>query len=67
VLAALRTERDLPFDASSSEYTGNGTRSWLNQLEGEIYRDAGMRLIENIHIRGSYVFLDIDYSEESYE
>ena len=67
VLAALRAERDLPPDASSADYTGNGTRSWLNQVTGEIYRDAGMRLIENIHYHGSYVFLDIDYSKESYE
>jgi len=67
VLAALRAEHDLPPDASSADYTGNGTRSWLNQLTGEIYRDAGMRLIENIHYHGSYVFLDVDYSKESYE
>jgi hypothetical protein len=39
----------------------------LNQLEGEIYRDAGMRLIKSISYRDDYVFLDVDYSKELYE
>ena len=43
---------------------GNGTRSRLNQIEGEIYRDASMRII---HVYGSmsgekYEFRKSDYS-----
>lgn len=41
---------------------GNGTRSALNQIEAEIYRDAGMRLIDD-----TYIFLKKDYSKEHYE
>lgn len=41
---------------------GNGTRSGLNQIQAEIYRDAGMRLIDD-----SYSFLNKDYSKELYE
>jgi hypothetical protein len=36
-------------------------------LAGEIYRDAGMRIIENFWFREEYIFLDIDYSKEHYE
>ena len=36
---------------------GNGTRSALNQLEAEIYRDASMRFIDK-----NYTFLKRDYS-----
>lgn len=41
---------------------GTGTRSALNQIEAEIYRDAGLRLIDD-----TYIFLKKDYSKEHYE
>ena len=40
---------------------GNGTRSGLNQIAGEIYRNAAMLLID--HCEG-YAFRDVDYSQE---
>lgn len=40
---------------------GNGTHSALHQMEAEIYRDAGMRLIDD-----TYVFTERDYSQEVY-
>ena len=40
-----------------SDSWGNGTRSALNQLEAEIYRDASMRFIDK-----KYTFLKRDYS-----
>ena len=43
---------------------GNGTRSGLNQAQGEIYRDAGMRLIGGYD---HYVFLERDYASLYYE
>lgn len=43
---------------------GNGTRSGLNQMEGEIYRDASMRIL----LRSSgYKFRKIDYSKVAEE
>ena len=41
---------------------GNGTRSELNQKEAEIYRNAGMELIDD-----TYIFMERDYSMELYE
>jgi len=61
------SEPDTPPDARESDPLGTGTRSWLNQLEGEIYRDAGMRLIRNLSLHDDYIFLDVDYSNEHYE
>lgn len=43
---------------------GNGTRSRLNQIEGEMYRDTAMRIIE---MHGDYKFRKLDYAKESYE
>ena len=43
---------------------GNGTRSGLNQVTGEIYRNAAILLIE--HCEG-YEYREIDYSKEHYE
>jgi hypothetical protein len=46
--------------------SGNGTRSALGQIKGEIYRDASMLLIEKMY-NLNYKFLDKDYSKEHYE
>lgn len=43
---------------------GNGTRSRLNQIEGEMYRDTAMKIIE---LHGDYKFRKLDYAKESYE
>lgn len=43
---------------------GNGTRSRLNQIEGEMYRDAAMQIIR---LAGDYSFRELDYSKENYE
>lgn len=53
---------ELPPDSDERNSWGNGTRSGLNQKEAEIYRDAGMRLIDD-----SYIFMERDYSMELYE
>lgn len=53
---------DLHPDSPDRNSWGNGTRSGLNQLQAEIYRDAGMRLIDD-----EYSFLDVDYSKQHYE
>lgn len=45
---------------------GNGTRSGLNQIKGEIYRDASMLLIKKMY-NLNYKFIDRDYSKEHYE
>ena len=42
---------------------GNGTRSALNQQQGEIYRDSGMRLIGYYD---DYKFLERDYTVSQY-
>ncbi|MCL2461746.1 MAG: hypothetical protein FWF44_03710 [Defluviitaleaceae bacterium] len=49
----------LPPDSPERNVWGTGTRSGLNQLKAEIYRDASMRLIENCP---GYSFRNIDYS-----
>jgi len=68
IFAELFEQYELPPTAGIYNASGNGTRSWHNQLIGEIYRDAGMRIIENFLQRPEgYVFLDIDYSKEYYE
>lgn len=43
---------------------GNGTRSRLNQIEGEMYRDAAMKII---NLCGDYKFRELNYAEVSYE
>lgn len=45
---------------------GNGTTRGLNQIRGEIYRDASMLLIEKMYYL-NYKFIDRDYSKEHYE
>lgn len=52
----------LPPKSSERNSWGNGTRSALNQIQAEIYRDAGMRLVDK-----DYSFLKKDYSKEHYE
>jgi hypothetical protein len=52
----------LPPKSPERNSWGNGTRSALNQIQAEIYRDAGMRLIDK-----SYSFLKKDYAKEHYE
>lgn len=48
---------------SRNSYWGNGTRSRLNQIEGEIYRDASMRIIDVWGEETGYEFRKIDYSK----
>ncbi len=54
-----------PPDSHDRNLSGNGTRSFLSQIRAEIYRDAGMKLIDIYDRR--YIFLDKDYSKEHYE
>ena len=49
---------------SRISYWGNGTQSRLNQIEGEIYRDASMRIINLYGEERKYVFQKIDYSNK---
>lgn len=42
---------------------GNGTRSALNQTEGEIYRDTCMRIISLYGAETEYKFRRVDYSK----
>ena len=51
-----------PPGSDSRHSWGNGTRSGLNQKEAEIYRDAGMKLIDD-----TYIFKERDYALEHYE
>lgn len=51
-----------PPGSDSRNSWGNGTRSGLNQIEAEIYRDASMKLIDD-----TYTFEKRDYSLEHYE
>ena len=55
-----------PPDTDTFRNKGNGTRSALGQIEGEIYRNASMLLIEKMYDL-NYKFLDKDYSKEHYE
>ncbi|MDR1616772.1 MAG: hypothetical protein LBR98_07155 [Syntrophomonadaceae bacterium] len=55
---------DKPPDSPDRNSWGNGTRSGLNQIAGEIYRNSAILLIE--HCEG-YEYRDIDYSQERYE
>ena len=55
----------LPPDSPERGIWGNGTRSGLNYMVANIYRDASMLLINNFGFSGDrYVFQDIDYSQE---
>ena len=56
---------ELPPDSDNRSRWGNGTRSGLNQIRAEIYRDASMKLIE--HSYDTYIFMEQDYSLEHYE
>ena len=55
---------EIPPESPDRYSWGNGTRSALNQITGEIYRNAAMLLIENCV---DYEYRDIDYSKEHYE
>lgn len=48
---------------SRNSYWGNGTRSALNQIEGEIYRDTCMRILSLYGAETEYKFRQVDYSE----
>lgn len=48
---------------SRNSYWGNETRSALNQIEGEIYRDTCMRIISLHGAETEYKFRKVDYSE----
>ena len=56
------TNYEFPPGSDERKSWGNSTRSNLNQEEAEVYRDAGMRLIDD-----SYIFMERDYSMELYE
>ncbi len=49
-------------EESRNSYWGNGTRSRLNQIEGEIYRDASMRIINLYGAGEKYEFRKVEYS-----
>lgn len=48
---------------SRVSHWGNGTQHRLHQVEGEIYRDASMRIINLYGEERKYEFRQIDYSE----
>ena len=56
------TNYEFPPGSDERRSWGNSTRSNLNQKKAEVYRDAGMRLIDD-----SYIFMERDYSMELYE
>lgn len=56
------TNYEFPPGSDERKSWGNSTRSNLNQEEAEVYRDAGMKLIDD-----SYIFMERDYSMELYE
>lgn len=56
------TDYEFPPGSDERKSWGNSTRSNLNQEEAEVYRDAGMKLIDD-----SYIFMERDYSMELYE
>lgn len=62
ILTDILDDYKRPPDDPARNSWGTGTRSGLSQKEAEIYRDAGMLLIDD-----NYVFLDKDYSLEHYE
>ena len=61
-LTILVTNYEFPPGSDERKSWGNSTRSMLNQKEAEIYRDAGMKLIDD-----TYLFEERDYSLEHYE
>ena len=61
-LTILVTKYEVPPGSDGRKSWGNSTRSILNQKEAEIYRNAGMELIDD-----SYIFMERDYSLELYE
>lgn len=67
---------EVPFAGSGeggetrASLSGNGTRSALNEIEGEIYRDASMRIIwhnASWEEDSAYEFRKIDYSKVTAE
>ena len=55
---------DIPQDNPDRNSWGIGTQSGLNQVIGEIYRNAAVMLIEHC---GDYEYRNMDYSKEYYE
>lgn len=51
-----------PLDSDYRNLWGTGTRSGLNQIMAEIYRDASLKLIND-----TYIYIERDYSLEHYE
>lgn len=61
-ISLTKYKYEFPPDSVERNSWGNGTRSYLNQKEAEMYRNAGMELIDD-----SYIFMERDYSMELYE
>lgn len=61
-ISLTKYKYEFPPDSDERNSWGNGTRSYLNQKEAEIYRNAGMELIDD-----TYIFMERDYSMELYE
>lgn len=61
-ISLTKYKYEFPPDSDERNSWGNGTRSYLNQKEAEMYRNAGMELIDD-----TYTFMERDYSMELYE
>lgn len=61
-ISLTKDKYEFPPGSNERNSWGNGTRSELNQKEAEIYRNAGMELIDD-----TYIFMERDYSMELYE
>lgn len=61
-ISLTKYKYEFPPDSDERKSRGNSTRSYLNQKEAEMYRDAGMELIDD-----TYIFMERDYSMELYE
>ncbi len=61
-ISLTKYKYEFPPDSDERNSWGNGTRSYLNQKEAEMYRNAGMELIDD-----TYIFMERDYSMELYE
>ena len=61
-ISLTKYKYEFPPDSDERKSRGNSTRSDLNQKEAEMYRNAGMELIDD-----TYIFMERDYSMELYE
>lgn len=61
-ISLTKYKYEFPPDSDERNSWGSGTRSGLNQKEAEMYRNAGMELIDD-----TYIFMERDYSLELYE